>query len=195
MTLRILQMKNSLRQIDGNWDLGFVLDKHKISSTPTGYNDYGHMQFDTIRTEVGEALFKLKYRNDSSQIQPLAEELANTIFPKFDKVGMLIPMPSSKKRPQQPVTELTKSIGKIVGKPVFDRPGGKVKSLTDFSHIIEPKPNRLTIWSRDEWHMVNALTVNDPNYVRSFMGTSWSSIETNEHEHNPYQRFYFTEET
>jgi predicted amidophosphoribosyltransferase len=120
MTLRILQMKNSLRQIDGNWDLGFVLDKHKISSTPTGYNDYGHMQFDTIRTEVGEALFKLKYRNDSSQIQPLAEELANTIFPKFDKVGMLIPMPSSKKRPQQPVTELTKSIGKIVGKPVFE---------------------------------------------------------------------------
>ncbi len=82
----------------------------------------------------------------------------------------------------------------VVGKPVFDRPGGNVKSLTDFSHIIEPKPNRLTIWSRDEWHMVNALTVNDPNYVRSFMGTSWSSIETNEHEHNPFQRFYFTEE-
>ncbi len=82
----------------------------------------------------------------------------------------------------------------VVGKPVFDRPGGNVKSLTDFSHIIEPKPNRLTIWSRDEWHMVNALTVNDPNYVRSFMGTSRSSIETNEHEHNPFQRFYFTEE-
>ena len=66
----------------------------------------------------------------------------------------------------------------VVGKPVFDRPGGNVKSLTDFSHIIEPKPNRLTIWSRDEWHMVNALTVNDPNYVRSFMGTSWSSVES-----------------
>ena len=82
----------------------------------------------------------------------------------------------------------------VVGKPVFDRPGGNVQSLTDFSHVIEPKPNRMTIWSRDEWHMVNALTVNDPNYVRSFMGTSWSSIETNEYEHNPYQRFYFTEE-
>jgi len=82
----------------------------------------------------------------------------------------------------------------VVGKPVFDRPGGNVKSLTDFSHIIEPKPNRLTIWSRDEWHMVNALTVNDPNYVRSFMGTSWSSLEGVEQPHNPYQRFYFTEE-
>jgi hypothetical protein len=81
----------------------------------------------------------------------------------------------------------------VVGKPVFDRPGGNVKSLTDFSHIIEPKPNRMTIWSRDEWHMVNASTVNDPNYVRSFMGTSWSSVEGKDHEHNPYQRFHFTE--
>lgn len=81
----------------------------------------------------------------------------------------------------------------VVGKPVFDRPGGNVKSLTDFSHVIEPKPNRMTIWSRDEWHMVNALTVNDPDYVRSFMGSSWSSIEGKEHNQNPYQRFHFTE--
>lgn len=84
----------------------------------------------------------------------------------------------------------------VVGKPVFDRPGGNVKSLTDFSHVIEPKPNRLTIWSRDEWHMVNALTVNDPNYVRAFMGTSWSSVESStiDKDQNPFQRFYFTEE-
>ena len=83
----------------------------------------------------------------------------------------------------------------VVGTPVFDKPGGKVKSLTDFTHIIEPKPNRMTIWSREEWHMVNALTVNDPNYVRSFFGTSWSSIEGVDQPQNPYQRFYFTEET
>ena len=84
----------------------------------------------------------------------------------------------------------------VVGKPVFDRPGGNVKALTDFSHIIEPKPNRLTIWSREEWHMVNALTVNNPNYVRSFMGTSWSSVESStiDKDQNPFQRFYFTEE-
>jgi hypothetical protein len=83
----------------------------------------------------------------------------------------------------------------VAGKPVFDRPGGNVKSLTDFSHIIEPKPNRLTIWSRDEWHMVNALTVNDPNYVRSFMGTGWSSVESStiDKDQNPYPRFYCTE--
>ena len=68
-------------------------------------------------------------------------------------------------------------------------------TLTNFTHNIEPKPNRLTIWSREEWHMVNALTVNDPNYVRSFFGTSWSSIESDkfDKDQNPYERFYFTE--
>ena len=81
-----------------------------------------------------------------------------------------------------------------VGSPVFNS-DGFVESLTDFTHKIEPKPNRMVVWSREEWHMVNALTVNDPNYVRSFFGTSWSSIESKEHDQNPFQRFYFTAET
>ncbi len=82
----------------------------------------------------------------------------------------------------------------VVGSPIFNDEG-LVESLTDFTHSIEPKPNRMVVWSREEWHMVNALTVNDPNYVRSFFGTSWSSIESKEHDQNPFQRFYFTAET
>lgn len=82
----------------------------------------------------------------------------------------------------------------VAGSPVFND-DGLVESLTDFTHSIEPKPNRMVIWSREEWHMVNALTVNDPDYVRSFFGTSWSSIESKEHDQNPFQRFYFTAET
>lgn len=82
----------------------------------------------------------------------------------------------------------------VVGSPVFNS-DGFVESLIDFTHKIEPKPNRMVIWSREEWHMVNALTVNDPNYVRSFFGTSWSSVESKGHDQNPFQRFYFTEET
>lgn len=81
----------------------------------------------------------------------------------------------------------------VVGTPIFNDEG-LVESLTDFTHSIEPKPNRMVIWSREEWHMVNALTVNDPNYVRSFFGTSWSSVESKGHDQNPFQRFYFTEE-
>ena len=53
-------MKTVIRQITGSWDLGYVLDKHVLSSVYLGDNAYGHPQFDTTRSEVGEALYKLK---------------------------------------------------------------------------------------------------------------------------------------
>lgn len=60
-------MRVNLRQIDGNWEQGYALDKHTLSSTPAGHNDFGHMQFDTKRPAAGEALFQLKYRHDLRQ--------------------------------------------------------------------------------------------------------------------------------
>jgi predicted amidophosphoribosyltransferase len=113
-------MKNNIRQINGNWDLGYTLDKHTLYSAYNGHNEYGRPQFDTTRSEIGEALFKLKYRNDWTQVAPLAQEVANSIYPKFSNVGLLIPMPASTQRPRQPVTELAVALGKIVGKPVFE---------------------------------------------------------------------------
>ncbi|SRR6266851_3374657 len=129
-------MKISIRQITGNWDLGYALDKHVLSSVYVGDNAYGHPQFDTTRSEVGEALFKLKYRDDWSQIDPLANQLASSIYPKFDNVGFLIPMPASNVRARQPVTVLTEALGKLVNKPVFEyllikKPGGQ--QLKDLS--------------------------------------------------------------
>lgn len=37
-----LMMAVNLRKIEGNWDLGYALDKHMLSSTFTGHNEYGH---------------------------------------------------------------------------------------------------------------------------------------------------------
>ncbi|WP_454743956.1 hypothetical protein [Cupriavidus necator] len=53
-------MKTNLKQIFGNWDLGYALDKHTLRSTYIGDNEYGHPQFNTERSEPGEALFQLK---------------------------------------------------------------------------------------------------------------------------------------
>lgn len=113
-------MKTNIRQLHGNWNLGYALDKHVLKSFYVGDNEYGRPQFDTTRSEVGEALFQLKYRSDWSQVEPLARELASSIFPNFSHVGLLIPMPASTQRARQPVTELTNALGQIVGKPVFD---------------------------------------------------------------------------
>lgn len=50
-------MDVNVKAIAGNWDAGFVLDKHVRSSTYLGDNEFGHPTFHTIRSEVGEALF------------------------------------------------------------------------------------------------------------------------------------------
>ena len=61
-------MKVNVQAIHGNWDLGYTLDKHMLSSTYLGDNEQGHPQFDSVRTEVGEALFQLKYRSAFQKI-------------------------------------------------------------------------------------------------------------------------------
>lgn len=112
-------MKVTLKEISGLWDQGWALDKHIVKSTYLGDDAYGHARFDTVRTEVGEATYQLKYQHDWNQVDPLAQALADYIFPKLDRVGFIVPMPASSPRPRQPVIEVAQKLGTIVKRPVF----------------------------------------------------------------------------
>lgn len=65
-------MKVNIKPITGNWDLGYAMDKHLIKSTYLGDNEYGKPMFQNDRTEVGEAVYQLKYQNDMDQVDALA---------------------------------------------------------------------------------------------------------------------------
>ena len=89
-------MENNIKSISGNWDAGYVLDKHTRSSTFLGYDEHGHPQFDTKRSEVGEALYQLKYRSDFSKVEPLANEIASHLAPLIGPIGFgLHPVPKT----------------------------------------------------------------------------------------------------
>lgn len=69
----------------------------------------------------------------------------------------------------------------IVGEPIFDNQNvPKPIGLKNLTHTIDPKPNRMLIWSREEWHGVQKVTNPDTNYMRSFFGTGWSSIDVHD---------------
>jgi predicted amidophosphoribosyltransferase len=124
-----------IKQIHGNWDDGYVLHKHTASSTFIGEDEFGHPRFDTVRSEPGEAVFQLKYRDGWTQIPPLAKALAGEILPRFDSVDLIIPMPASNPRPRQPVTELARALGTLVGVKVSETlltkaPTTQLKNLT-----------------------------------------------------------------
>ena len=108
-------MDVNLRVLHGNWDKGFALHKHVLNSVPIGPNEWGHMQFDTTRSEPGEALYQLKYKGDFNKVDPLAQAINDHIAPILGKFAMVIPMPATKQRARQPVHEITEKLSKLTG--------------------------------------------------------------------------------
>lgn len=89
---------------------GYALDIHTIKSS---INDDG--TFDTIRTDIGDMLFNLKYKFDKSSIIKISEKCANLIK-EIGVFDFIIPVPPSNlNRPFQPVYELAKTISDLTG--------------------------------------------------------------------------------
>jgi predicted amidophosphoribosyltransferase len=146
-------MKVNVKKIKGNWDDGYALDKHVIKSTFLGYNDRGRAEFDTLRTEAGESLFQLKYRNDWKQAPLLAEAVFEHIVPNFPAIGLIVPVPASKIRARQPVHEVAKELAKLMKLGVFDnilvkaasKSGKSLKDLGTKAEKVAELSGRLSI--------------------------------------------------
>ena len=113
-------MQVNVQRIYGNWDIGYSLDKHSISSVFIGHNEYGHPQFDTTRTEVGEALYQLKYNSDRNQVSILGQQIIDSLGRYFQSASLVLPMPASKQRAFQPVSEIAKQVSGLLNIPYFD---------------------------------------------------------------------------
>ena len=81
------------RKIQGRWRDGYALDLHTLSSTPIGYNEYGHMQFDTKRSELGELLYRLKYGADKAAIAEIVDALCEFTASWNPGAEMIVPVP------------------------------------------------------------------------------------------------------
>ncbi len=113
-------MDVNVKIINGNWHAGYTLDKHVKSSVFIGENQYGHSEFHTVRTDVGEAMYQLKYKNDRKKIPFLVDAFIENLKPKLSSVGLIVPMPPSKRRVFQPLIELAKEIANKMDIPLFE---------------------------------------------------------------------------
>lgn len=84
------------KRITGNWTEGFALDFHTVSSEYIGDDEYGHPQFDTKRSEIGELLFKLKYREDESVLGDLVATVCQFIKSTNWHVDLIVSVPPSR---------------------------------------------------------------------------------------------------
>ncbi len=115
------------------WVDGYVLDYHTVSSTPTGDPYY---RIDTKRTELGELLFRLKYREGGSSV---VAEIVNTVEqfvggwkPPIDCV---VPAPPSLTRKMQPAVEIARELAARLHLPICENAVLKVKATPQMKNI------------------------------------------------------------
>lgn len=110
-------MDVQIKTLVGPWPMGYALHKHVLSSQFMGEDANGNPTFHTIRSEPGEALFRLKYRGDRAQAVGLAQALAKHIVPRLGDFDRIVSMPASNARQWQPVEEVANALAQTIGKP------------------------------------------------------------------------------
>lgn len=132
-------MKFSHVPILGRWIRGFALDAHTLRSEFIGDDEYGRPQFKTTRTEVGEALYQLKYRADHHQVKPLAQAAVRLIRHWKPPIDALIAVPpSNSRRRVQPVRLVGREISRILGKELREDAALRQSAARQIKDVTDP---------------------------------------------------------
>jgi len=103
-----------------------------------GYDEYGHQLFDTTYTEVGDLLYRLKYRGDLSIKDELVETIVNFIKSWNPPVDIIVPVPPTRSdRKVQPVIILSEAIGSKLGISVLPKCIRKVKGISELKDVYD----------------------------------------------------------
>jgi predicted amidophosphoribosyltransferase len=139
------KMKTDPTRITGNWTHGWVLDQHTVKSVQGGDRDSGYAEFQTERSELGEALYALKYRGDREQVEPIAKTVAAFIRGRselLDIKAVLAVPPSDTRRSFQPVEALAARIGAELGLPAPEDYIIKTRQTTALKNMTNKRRRR-----------------------------------------------------
>jgi predicted amidophosphoribosyltransferase len=148
-------------KLEGNWNEGWALDYHTISSKIVSdpiyievYNNKGEIEFveadgvksiKTIRPPIAESLFQLKYHFDRTKVDEIANSASIFLTNKMGswRIDYLIPIPPSVlTRSFQPVYELVNSISKKCKLTVKFDLLKKTKSISQLKSITNVEERR-----------------------------------------------------
>jgi competence protein ComFC len=124
-------------RIPGRWSNGYTLDLHTTSSGLAGRDGYGHPQFASKRSELGELLYRLKFRGDKSVVSEIAEVVGTFAESYLTKLDLIVPVPPSSQRKEQPVFLLAHAIGDRIGIPVFEDCVWKVRETSQLKNVFD----------------------------------------------------------
>lgn len=122
-------------KLDGPWEKGFAFDVHTVSSTYLGVDAYGHEQWDNTRSEMGQLVYELKYRGDTTRT-PIIVNLILEHIRGIHLKDWIVPIPPTRPRAVQPVLEISRELGRRTGIPIAEgllvkEAGPELKGIED----------------------------------------------------------------
>jgi len=153
-------------KLEGNWKSGIAYDLHTISSEYLGQDEYGHDRYDNTRSEMGELVYQLKYKNDQTVVGKITDLLLK--IKGLDKIDAIIPIPPSKKnRTHQPVESIAVDLGEKLGVTVhcdcLEKIGNskELKSMTDQKEREDELEKSMRISTKHNLTQKNILLIDD----------------------------------
>jgi len=126
------------KRIRGNWKEGFALDFHTLRSEYIGDDEYGHQQFETTRSDIGELLYRLKYKKDKSVLDEIITTATEFIKLRNWALDLVVAVPASRKgRTFQPVPPVAEGIAKALDIGVCIDCVIKVKKTPELKRIFD----------------------------------------------------------
>jgi predicted amidophosphoribosyltransferase len=126
------------RKLRGPWTGGYALDVHTTSSTMIGHNAYGHAVFDTVRSPLGELLYRLKNRGDQTAIPEILAAAGEFVKRWAIHVDAIVPVPpSNTARKHQPVIGVARALSEYLGVPLCEGCLAKIKSTGQLKDVFD----------------------------------------------------------
>jgi predicted amidophosphoribosyltransferase len=136
-------MKINIRPLSGNWTHGWALDQHTVNSTTGDTDSFDAPNLDSEQAGIGAAIFRLKFRDDLTQVEPIARTVAEFIRGRSelaDIESILAVPPSEWRRSYQPVEVVAARIGELLGLPVPEDYLLKAKPTKPLQGITDRRP-------------------------------------------------------
>lgn len=98
-------------KITGNWKKGLAFDKHTLSSSYLGIDEFGHDKWNNTRSEMGELVYQLKYQGKTDVIPKIIELLDG--IKGIEEMDLIVSIPPTDENRQfQPVSLIAQALGK-----------------------------------------------------------------------------------
>lgn len=96
--------------LEGNWNKGLAFDVHTLDSEYLGCDEHGHNRWKNTRSEMGELIYQLKYKQKTENVSKICDLISDKIK-GLETFDLIIPIPPTKNRTIQPVAEIAKELG------------------------------------------------------------------------------------